>query len=249
MADEKKSRYTGKYEIYKEDKFYKYRLKASNGEVLFVSELYVSKDGAIKSIDAVKRNIESGTLRIIKDKRNMFKFKLVAKNHRTLAIGANYSNEKAAISASESFKRFAMTAEPVEIENVDSEVIDASMTLVEIPTQIDKKTNGKYVISVDENEEYTWALKASNGEVLVDTEGYSSKNGALNGIQCFKDNVLTSTFYCSKDKNGTYQFKMYSKSGRVIAIGESYDNKNRVQSVVKSVLSFYENAEIVVPEN
>ena len=241
--------YNGKYEVFPEDKFYKYQLKASNGEILFVSELYTTHDGALKSIEAVRRNVETGTIRIIKDKRDMYKFKLVARNHRTLVIGANYTTEKAAISASESFKRFAVTAEPVDVDMVVAEVMDPTMTLIETPTNIENKLNGKYTISQDSNNEFIWELRASNGEILVSTEGYTTRNGALAGIQNFKDNISTGKFYCSKDKRGTYQFKLYSKIGRVCALGESYDTKARVVSAVSSVLAFYSEATIAADDN
>ena len=241
--------YNGKYEVFPEDKFYKYQLKASNGEILFVSELYTTHDGALKSIEAVRRNVETGTIRIIKDKRDMYKFKLVARNHRTLVIGANYTTEKAAISASESFKRFAVTAEPVDVDMVVAEVMDPTMTLIETPTNIENKLNGKYTISQDSNNEFIWELRASNGEILVSTEGYTTRNGALAGIQNFKDNISTGKFYCSKDKRGTYQFKLYSKIGRVCALGESYDTKARVVSAVSSVLAFYSEATIAAEDN
>lgn len=241
--------YNGKYEVFPEDKFYKYQLKASNGEILFISELYTTHDGALKSIEAVRRNVETGTIRIIKDKRDMYKFKLVARNHRTLVIGANYTTEKAAISASESFKRFAVTAEPVDVDMVVAEVMDPTMTLIETPTNIENKLNGKYTISQDSNNEFIWELRASNGEILVSTEGYTTRNGALAGIQNFKDNISTGKFYCSKDKRGTYQFKLYSKIGRVCALGESYDTKTRVISAVSSVLAFYSEATIATDDN
>ena len=241
--------YNGKYEVFPEDKFYKYQLKASNGEILFVSELYTTHDGALKSIEAVRRNVETGTIRIIKDKRDMYKFKLVARNHRTLVIGANYTTEKAAISASESFKRFAVTAEPVDVDMVVAEVMDPTMTLIETPTNIENKLNGKYTISQDSNNEFIWELRASNGEILVSTEGYTTRNGALAGIQNFKDNISTGKFYCSKDKRGTYQFKLYSKIGRVCALGESYDTKARVVSAVSSVLAFYSEATIAADDS
>ena len=240
--------YNGKYEVFPEDKFYKYQLKASNGEILFVSELYTTHDGALKSIEAVRRNVETGTIRIIKDKRDMYKFKLVARNHRTLVIGANYTTEKAAISASESFKRFAVTAEPVDVDMVVAEVMDPTMTLIETPANIENKLNGKYTINQDSNNEYIWELRASNGEILVSTEGYTTRNGALAGIQNFKDNISTGKFYCSKDKRGTYQFKLYSKIGRVCALGESYDTKARVVSAVSSVLAFYSEATIAADD-
>ena len=47
--------YNGKYEVYHTGDAWQYHLKASNGEILFVSETYTTRDGVIKGIDACQR--------------------------------------------------------------------------------------------------------------------------------------------------------------------------------------------------
>ena len=79
--DEKRKVY-GKYEVYQDSDFFKFTLKASNGEVLVDSEVYASLDGAYKAIESLKKNVTEGHLLITKDKNNAFQFKLIAKNHR-----------------------------------------------------------------------------------------------------------------------------------------------------------------------
>lgn len=48
---------TGKFE-YSKDKAgdYRFRLKASNGQIIAVSEAYSSKDACLKGIESVKKN-------------------------------------------------------------------------------------------------------------------------------------------------------------------------------------------------
>ncbi|HAI51402.1 MAG TPA: hypothetical protein DCM53_20105 [Enterobacteriaceae bacterium] len=41
------------------------------------------------------------------------------------------------------------------------------------------------------NQKYYFVLKASNGEVIVTSEMYASKQGALNGIRSVQDNGPT----------------------------------------------------------
>ena len=135
--------YNGKYEVYEIGDGYQYHLKASNGEILFVSEVYTTREGVSKAIDALKKNIETGELRISKDKKGLFKFKLVAKNHRVLAISSTYPQEKGAQRASESFKKFAVKADIVDIEFEDSDVKTA--TPIEITTK-ENKAGGKFEI-------------------------------------------------------------------------------------------------------
>lgn len=241
--EEKKGRtYNGKYEVYQENNYYRYRLKASNGEILFVSEMYSSRLTVIKAIDNLKRNLVTGKTSIFADKKKNYKFKLTAANNRVMAISANYPTEKGAESALESFKHFALTNDIVDIE-LPAEQIDSQ--LVEI-TQIkeEDKKGGKFVIKKDINKEFSWELRANNGEILCQQGGYSSKGSVENAILAFKDNVSSGKFYLSKDKNNNYQFKLYSQSGRLANIGESYETSNAVYSVVTSILNFIDLAVI-----
>ena len=243
VVEEKKGRtYNGKYEVYPNGDGYQYRLKASNGEILIVSETYVSRENVIKAIDAVKRNIVDGELRIIKDKHGMFKFKLVSKNYRVIALGSNYTTEKSAVRASESFKKFALKADIVDIETpVDKESLSA--TPVEMG-QVEDRHGGKYIVEKF-NGEFSWSLRANNGQILLQVEGYTSKNSVLNSIEVFKKNAANGTFKIVKDKNDNYHFRLYSAAGRVAAIGETYGSKQLAESAATSVYCYFRNSELV----
>ena len=233
--------YNGKYEVYHTGDAWQYHLKASNGEILFVSETYTTRDGVIKGIDAVKRNLETGDVKIFADKHGNYKFKLVSRNYRVLAISANYSNEKGATRASESFKNFAVKADIVDIEYEDVDLKTATPIDVNLK---DEKQGGKYIVEVFDGE-YSWDLKASNGQILAQSDGYTSKAGCMNSIESFKKAIEEGSFKCVKDKNGNFQYKLYTSSGRVCAVGEAYPSKTSAESAAQSVASFYKNAEVV----
>ena len=49
---------------------------------------------------------------------------------------------------------------------------------------------GKFELYTDKSGEYRFRLKAGNGEVIaLGSEGYSSKSGALNGIDSIRRNA------------------------------------------------------------
>ena len=48
---------------------------------------------------------------------------------------------------------------------------------------------GKFVLSKTKNGQYTWVLKAGNGETIAQSETYSSKAAAKNGIESVKKNA------------------------------------------------------------
>ena len=234
--------YNGKFEVYPNGDGYQYRLKASNGEILIVSENFVSRDNVLKAIEAIRRNVVEGVLRIIDDKHGMFKFKLISKNYRVIALGSNYTTEKSAVRASESFKKFALKADVVEIETpVDKESLSA--TPVDLGV-IEDRNGGKYIVEKF-NGEFSWSLRANNGQILIQVEGYTSKNSILNSIEVFKKNAANGTFKIVKDKNDNYHFRLYSAAGRVAAIGETYGSKQLAESAAISVASYFKNSEVI----
>lgn len=101
---------------------------------------------------------------IYKDKAGKFRFRLVAENGRTIATGEAYERRTSCINGIESIKK-----------NIDSPVEDTTTESQKIPFP-------KYKIFKDKAGEFRFNLSASNGEVIATSEGYSSKEGCLNGI-------------------------------------------------------------------
>ena len=49
--------------------------------------------------------------------------------------------------------------------------------------------NGSFVLSKTSDGKYHFVLKAANGEVIAQSETYSTKDGALNGIDSVRRNA------------------------------------------------------------
>ncbi len=229
----------GKYEVFPVNDFYLYRLKASNGEIMVVSEIYKTAKGAMSAIETVKKNIENGFLQISMDKHGLWQFRLFASNKRPLVESANYATQQGCESAANSFKKFALIS-PVVILEEDSEHL---MEEIHLQALSDKK-GGKLVISPIEDE-FEFKLLASNGVVLCTSNTYKTKPAIINGIYVLKEACKKGRFIIVKDKNNMYQFKLYSLVGRCVVAGEAYKNKNQAISAANSVSSFINMAEIV----
>lgn len=226
----------GKYEVFFDGTSYFYTLKASNGEVLIKSESYASRDSVLAAIEAIKRNISVGSVVIREDKHGLYQFVLVAKNHRTLVMSANYKTAARAQSASQSFKRFAETSPVIEIaEQVESNKEEINTS------EVVSKQGGKIGVLSDEKGFY-YILKASNGEVLVHSDYFKLETSAVTALERFKETVNTGKFYLVKDKSDNYQFKLYSPNGRIVCVGEIYSSKSTAISSALSVCSFVELA-------
>ena len=242
----KPKKYQGKYEVYQEGSFFKYRLKASNGEVLCVSEMYKTKKGCIDAISTLKKNLEEGLIKIDMDKHGLYKFKLFAKNHRLLLLSANYPTKERAERAKNSFLRFSTTDIIKEIDEVKESLVVENMEVVEAKEE-KREVTGIYEILVNEKE-YSFVLRANNREILASSDSYTSRNSCLNGIEIFKNSVENGMFYISKDKNNRYQFKLFNKANRLVMIGEAYSTKTQAIKSVGSVRRFALDAIIKEPE-
>ena len=233
VAPVKKTRVVyGKYEVYTDGTSHYYTLKASNGEVLIKSEAYAKRESVLLAIEAIKRNVEVGTISVRQDKHGLYQFVLVAKNHRTLVMSANYATEKRATSASESFKRFASNSPVVEL----SEIIESNKEEYKPEGVVDKK-GGKLSLVTTENG-YYYTLKASNGEVLVHSDIYKTLISAENAIVRFRDSVINGKFYIEVDKRENYQFKLFAANGRIVCVGQIYATKALAIASINSVRSF-----------
>ena len=50
---------------------------------------------------------------------------------------------------------------------------------------------GKFVITLRKNGEFQFNLKATNGQVILTSEGYNTKAACLNGVESVKKNATT----------------------------------------------------------
>ncbi len=237
-----KPRYAGKYEVFPEAGLFKYRLKASNGEILIVSNGYTTRNGAISGIDTLKKNVEAGKFELITDKNSFSQFRLFTQNgSRQIAAGEFYETMKRAESAMESVKKFAGTEKIVDLDELPAAEIREEVVTIK---PIDKNQNGKYEIGNSEGQ-WTAMLKASNGEVLFVTSGYASKSGLMNGIESVKKAIAAENFRVSKDKQGRFQFKVYSPINQLILVGETYGSKEACFSALDSARRFAQDAKII----
>lgn len=112
-------------------------------------------------------------------------------------------------------------------------------------TEVKKSPTGKYEV-YPEVGLYKYRLKASNGEILAVSFGYSTKSSAKKGIQTFKNAVVENKFEISTDKAGFSHYDLFDARGaRVILIGEFYKTLKLAESAVESVKKFYETDKIM----
>lgn len=236
---ESAKRNLGKFTISQEGPNYRYRLKASNGELLVVSELYTSENSARTGIETIKKNADTEKIEIVEDKHGLFSFRVMTKQGRILATSANYKTKIRALSASESFKKFVVT-ERIELEETN----DDHFEVEEFKKDINPEEKGKFRIN-PQGDGFVYQLYASNGRVIATSQVYKSEASCREGLEKFRNLAYDGSFYIFKDKNDKYQFKLYNKQKRLVLAGEVYDTKDRVISVIESIKRFAKLAEVV----
>ena len=105
-----------------------------------------------------------------------------------------------------------------------------------------KKVSGKWVIEMRREGEYVAKLYASNGEIILNSETYSTAEGARSGISTIIKGVESGNFVIYNTKGGDYYFKLKSAGNKLLCAGEIYTTKDGCLAAVESVKRFAKTA-------
>ncbi|MDR6785067.1 uncharacterized protein YegP (UPF0339 family) [Pedobacter africanus] len=95
---------------------------------------------------------------------------------------------------------------------------------------------GKFEITTRKNGEYQFNLKAGNGQVILASEGYSSKSACQNGIESVRKNASDdSKFERKTSSNGKPYFNLKASNGQVIGNSEMYESEASRENGIESV--------------
>ena len=104
----------------------------------------------------------------------------------------------------------------------------------------------KFEISVRKNGEFQFNLKASNGEVILTSEGYTTKAACLNGVESVKKNAVEEKrFDKLVAKNGKPYFNLKATNGQIIGQSQMYASERNRNNGIASVMKNAPVAEIV----
>jgi uncharacterized protein YegP (UPF0339 family) len=87
------------------------------------------------------------------------------------------------------------------------------------------------------NLEYRFRMKASNGQIILSSEGYKSKKACLNGIESVKSNAKNPKRYNkTQTTSGAYRFALVAGNKEIIGISQNYKSVSGRNNGVKSVM-------------
>lgn len=85
-------------------------------------------------------------------------------------------------------------------------------------------------------DKYHFVLKAANGQVILSSQMYASKTGAMNGIESVKKNSSNDDLYERKESsNGKHFFNLKSTNSQIIGSSQMYASKSGMENGIASV--------------
>lgn len=95
---------------------------------------------------------------------------------------------------------------------------------------------GKFVIKTRKTGEFQFNLKAENGQVILTSEGYTSKAACNNGIPSVKKNAPDEKRFDKRiAKNDKFYFNLKAKNGQIIGTSEMYASESGRDNGIRSV--------------
>ena len=100
------------------------------------------------------------------------------------------------------------------------------------------KNGGKYEI-IKKHGGFYFLLKANNGQLLLESSGYTTVAGAKKAIETFKNAVEVGEFSIDVDKNGNFKFILRTSArSQMHYHGETYSTRASAEKAILSVKKF-----------
>jgi uncharacterized protein YegP (UPF0339 family) len=106
--------------------------------------------------------------------------------------------------------------------------------------------SGKFVVSRRSNGEFQFVLRASNGQTILSSEGYSSREGCLNGVESVRTNSADATRFEKRvSSDGRPYFVLKAGNHQVIGQSQMYSGDDTCDNGMASVGNHAADAVVV----
>jgi hypothetical protein len=208
---------TGRFETFtgKDGQTY-FHLLAGNGEKVLASQGYATVQGAQAGIESVKTNGANAMRYLQREASDGSRyFVLAAANGAIIGMSEMYASASNA-------ERGAATVQRVVANIVSSGAAAQTSTRFETFKGLDSK--------------YYFHLKANNGQIVLQSQAYTTKASATNGVASVKLNgQVLSRFEVRAAADGQYYFVLKAANGAVIGRSELYVSKANAERGVNTV--------------
>ena len=94
----------------------------------------------------------------------------------------------------------------------------------------------EFQVSTGKDNQFYFNLTAKNGQVIISSQGYKSKDGCKNGIASVKKNSSNKKHYERKDaKDGQHYFVLKAANSKVIGKSQMYKMNESSENGIESI--------------
>jgi uncharacterized protein len=186
-----------------DNQFY-FQLKGANGEKLLASEGYRSKEALNTGIASVKLNGSRRANYEVREAVNGQSYVVLkAQNNEIIATSETYVSKSNAERARDRMGRLL-----------------TNIKISEAP-----RTSRMELFKSLNDGQFYWHYRARNGEILLQSEGYVSRQGAENGIEAAKAAAVSMTVEFATARDGRVYFVLKARNGETVAVSETYSSR------------------------
>jgi amphi-Trp domain-containing protein len=111
-----------------------------------------------------------------------------------------------------------------------------------------RRRKGKFEVFKSADEQWCFHLKAPDGKVILASEEYHNKQGALKGVESVKKNAQTKQFEVRESQAGQPYFVLKAKNHQVIGTSQMYKRRAGCNKGIKSVIKNAPEAKLSLDE-
>jgi hypothetical protein len=92
------------------------------------------------------------------------------------------------------------------------------------------------IFQSENNGKFYFRLKARNGQIILSSQGYSTKASARNGIESVQRHAEENLLYDRKEtSNGKYHFSLKARNGQVVGSSQLYATRLSLEKGIEAV--------------
>ncbi len=108
---------------------------------------------------------------------------------------------------------------------------------------------GKFTVKTGKDGQFYFNLKADNGQIILGSEGYTTRAACDNGIESVKKNSTDESKYEKNEStNGKYYFNLKAGNGQVIGKSQMYESEDGRDNGIASCTKNAPDAPVVEEE-
>jgi len=206
----------GKFDLWQANDGWHFHLAAGNGAILLTSEAYSSRTSAINGVLAVETNgVDSAQYSLKQAANGGYLLHLNAANNEIISFSHTYTTKSNATRAIASCVKAVTTY----LDKLEANTTGARVQVEEGSTN-----------------QFRFNVFASNGQVVLSSESYTTAAAAWNGAFAVQDAAtLDTSFAILTASDGRFYFTLTAQNGQIVGISQMYTTKASATAGIASV--------------